>query len=289
MFGGTDSLHIMRGDPMQSGRLEVLSHVIGPVGPFAHCKTADESTVMLTRNGIYVMQGQCGSTPVPYSRNKIPDSLLAIDRTVHEVFLEYDTRFNGVHIYKSKISGTTGDEAWWLDWENGGFWPLGLAAAEQPKAILRFDPLDDSDVSGVLIGSTSGGVRRFDRTSTTSLASGYVRIGPIRISPTPFHNAQITELRIKFGSNTDATHATTGGVVKIYTDKDAESVAIAAAAGTAARKFEIKLGALNTNTICHPHVSGHAAIIEIALGSDGTKHISVEEIAMVVREEGFLR
>jgi hypothetical protein len=285
LLGGSDSVHIIRGDPMQGGRMAQLSDVVGPLGQSSWCKTADGSTVMLSRNGLYVMPDGCGAPFQRLSQSKIPDSLMGIDPATYTALLSYDARFGGVHIYTTETAGaSSGRQAWWLDWENGGFWPMELTTTEQPHSIIKFDPLDGADVSGVLLGGSGGGVRRLDRTTTGAVASGYLYIGPIKISPTPFHKGNIQKMRVTFGANTNDTT----GTVAVYCAESGEAAYTAAVAGTAARKFGLTVGNLQNNHVCHPRVGGHAAVIKIAL-TDATKYWSLEEIALTVKDEGLYR
>lgn len=285
LIGCSDSVFIIRGDPLQGGRMEQLSRVVGPLGPSAWCKTASGETVMLSRNGLYAMPAGCGADFQQISKQKLPDALMGINSSTYTALLAYDTRFDGLHIYVTETAGaSTGRQAWWMDWETGGFWPMELTATEQPLSLMRFDPLDGSDVSGVLLGGSGGGVRRFDRTVTGAVASGYLYFGPIKISPTPFHKGIIQKMRVTFSANTNDTT----GTVAVYCAESGEAAYTAAVAGTAARKFGLTIGNLQNNHVCHPRVGGHAAVIKIAL-ADVTKYLSVEEIVLSVRDEGLYR
>ncbi len=284
LMGATDSTHIIRGDPMQGGRLELLSSTVGPLGPLAWCKTGDNQTVMLTRNGLYVMPAGCGAAFQQISKQKLPDALMGTASTF-DALLAYDTRFDGLHIYLTEASGaSTGRQAWWMDWETGGYWPLSLTTTEQPSSIMRFDPLDGADTSGVLLGGSGGGVRRLDRTTASAVASGYLYIGPIRISPTPFHKGNIQKMRITYGANCDDIT----GTLAIYCAESGEAAYAAAVANSTHHRYSTTIGATQLNHVVHPRVGGHAAVIKIAL-TDIAKYISVEELVLTVKDEGLWR
>lgn len=283
LFGGTDSLHIIRGDPMQGGRMEVLSHTVGPLGQFALCKTGDDQTVFLTRNGVYYMPAGCGAAAQQLSKQKLPDALMGIDSSTYDAFLEYDTRFDGVHIFVTeRAAASTNRQAWWLDWETGGYWPLEFTTSEQAQSIMRFDPLDASDKSGVLIGGSA--VRRYDRTDASSIASGNVYIGPLRLSPTPHHKAIIQRMKVVFGDN----HDDTTGTIAIYCAESGEAAYNAAVADDVHHKFSITCGQMETVQTCFPRVGGHAAVIKLSLGS-GIKHSCLEQIVLTTMEAGRWR
>lgn len=283
LFGATDSMHVMRGDPLLGGRLETLSHVVGPLGAASWCKTGDDQTVILTRNGLYVMAAGCGTAPQQLSKQRLPDALMGIDRDTYDAFLAYDSRFDGVHIYVTEKAGaSTARQAWWMDWETGGFWPIELTTNEQPQSIMRFDPLDGSDVSGVLLGGNN--VRRFDRTDASSIASGYLYIGPIKLSPTPFHKGIIQRMSVVFGSN----HTDTTGTLALYCAESGEAAYNAAVNDTASRKYSIAAGDMANNLNCFPRVGGHAAVLKYTLGS-GTAFPCIEQITLAVKDEGLYR
>lgn len=283
LFGATDSLHIMRGDPMQGGRLEILSHTIGPLGQFALCKTADEQTVFHSRNGIYYMEAGCGAAPQKLSKQKLPDDLMGIDTTTYDSFLEYDSRFDFVHIYVTeRTAASTNRQAWWLDWENGGYWPMELTTAEQPQSIMRFDPLDATNTSGVLLGGSV--VRQLDRSSAASIDNGYLYLGPFKLSGTPFHKGIIQRMKVVLADN----HTDTDCEVAIYCAESGEAAYAAAVAGTADRKYSITTGQLDSVYTCFPRVGGHACVIKVTM-DDGTKHISFEQIVLAVAEAGLYR
>lgn len=280
LIGSTDSLHVVRGNPLDGGRLEILSHTIGPLSQSAWCKTDDEQTVMLTRNGLYVMAPGCGAPPVPLSRQRIPDSLIGIDTSTYEVHLGYDSRFHGLLI---AVTSSGGGEYWWMDWETGGFWPLAFTEQETPHSLLRFDPLDATDASGLLVGGV-GEIRRFDRTSTGAIASAYLYIGPFKLSRTPFGKGLVQKMRCTFSANTNDTT----GTIALYCAESGEAAYAAAVADTAHFKFSMTIANQNNNHIAYPRVGGHAGVIKITLGST-TTHIALEEIAMTIIDAGAMR
>lgn len=285
IFGATDSMHIMRGHPRQGGRLEVLSHVVGPLTNQAWCKTGDDHTVFLTRNGLYVMPPGCGAAPSQLSKQRIPDSLMGIDTSTYSAFLGYDARFDGILICITETAGaSSGRQAFWLDWEEGSYWPLEFSTTEQPLSMMRFDPLDGNNVSGLLLGGSGGGTRRFDRTDVGSIDSAYLYIGPIKLSPTPFHKGIIQRITAKFGSNTtDVT-----GVVSIYCANSGEAAYDAAVADTDDWKWSAVIEDFQNNHLLYPRVGGHAAVIKIAM-EDGAEYQSFEQMTLSVMDAGVAR
>lgn len=280
LIGATDSLHVVRGNPLDGGRIEILSHTIGPLSQSAWCKTDDEQTVMLTRNGLYVMAPGCGAPPVPLSRARIPDSLIGVDTSTYEAHIGYDSRFHGLMI---ALTSSGGGEYWWMDWETGAFWPLDFTSQEKPYSLLRFDPLDAADTSGLLFGG-AGDIRRFDRTNTGAITSAYFYIGPFKLSSSPFSKGIVQKMRCTFSANTTDTT----GTVALYCAESGEAAYAAAVADTAHRKFSMTISNQNDNHTSYPRVGGHAGVIKVTQGST-TAHTALEEIALTIAEAGVMR
>jgi hypothetical protein len=97
MWGHT-SLWLMRGDPAAGGQIVNLSKTIGCVDRKAWCHApanADGSgpqlAVFLSHDGVYVVPAGCEGDMAPQklSRLKMPEELLAIDRTTRTVTMAY--------------------------------------------------------------------------------------------------------------------------------------------------------------------------------------------------------
>lgn len=279
LIGGPSHTHVLRGDPMDGGQFAMLSDEWGPLGPQSWCKLGDGRTAILGRNGISFMPPGCGDALTPYSRRKIPDSLMGIDTATYEPFLAFDDAFNGLGIY---LTGAASRDAWWLDLDLGGFWPMQLTSNEQPRSTLRVDSLDGTDVSGTLLGGAGGTIARFDRSSAANtIASAKMVYGPIRISPTLFHKSKILALSIKFSANTTDTT----GVVKVYTGQSSEECYTAYVADDTARRAIYSVLECQNNQRLAPGLGGHAMMISIAM-ADSTKHVCIEEITVVVADAG---
>jgi hypothetical protein len=281
LVGCDSSTKVIRGDPMDGGRFATVSHNYGPLMSGSWCKTDDEQTAIWTKNGIYIMPPGCGDALQSFSRKRVPGSLLGIDPDVHDALLGFDGMFNGVHIYKS---GTEGSEQWWLDWEDGGFWPMEYTATEKPRHVLRVDPLDGDGISGTLVGGDGGGVRRFDSTADAVIINARLVLGPIRISPTVFHQGMILRVNVRFGRNiTDTT-----GLVLMYAAPDAESAYEAYVNNELDRRYDFTVTNAQQNWTFAPMIGGHALVIVIALG-DTDKFWALEQVELEVADYGAQR
>lgn len=183
LFGCTNSLWLLRGDPAYGGQIDNLSNTVGVLDAGAWCKTPENIVVFMTYDGLYMTFAGCDdkARPQSLSRERIPEELLNIDISTTQVLLEYDTFSRGVHIFLSPKSGSTAASHWYFDWENKGFWPITLPGAMQPSSI-RAARAVGSDQSTVYLGCLDGYVRNFDTDAAdddgTSFES-YLDLGPI--------------------------------------------------------------------------------------------------------------
>lgn len=268
IVGTYKSMWVFNGNPATNGTLSQFSHVVGPINSTAWCKDPNDNTYMLTRDGLYVMPAGCGTAPTLVSRDKIPESLLGLDGVNNKAYLEYDTRFQMVHIY---VQGTDPQYFHFFP-HTTSFWPV-TSPGSGILAIMRYDPLETSDVSGVLIGTTSSMVR-LDRTA--ALGGGtpaYATFAPISISNTPADKSKITDSVFTLGSETDDTT----GYFDIHTAEDAES----AAALPAGRKYRITIAKILSNRRLWPILAGHKVVLKYVQGST-SKKMSFEQCSLAV-------
>jgi hypothetical protein len=273
ILGTANSLRVWRGNPVDGGYLESIAHVTGPVNGTAWCKTADDWTYLLTRDGLYKMPPGCGTNPTKVSREIIPESLLAIDGVNNKAFLAYDVRFCGIHIY------VTGDspEYWYFDAVHGGFWPFSVPGASI-LAIGRHDPIETADESGVLVG-TSTGLKRLDRTAPLGgNLKAYAHTGPFRLESMLGRKSMVRRTVYKFGENTNDFKAT----IDFYGAENAEAVTSL----PTGRKHRVTYETLAANhNSTNPRIGGQAGLI--AINQVNTqKHISFEMATLFAGHTG---
>ena len=203
VFGCTDSLWIMRGDPALSGGPDNLSDTIGILDKNAWCQVTgprdkQEATVFLSNDGLYAIPSGCGATgPVSLSRDTLPEELLNIDVTTHTVSLEYDVRDRGVHIYVT--SNTAGSSThFWFDWETKSFNTVVVPNDYEPFALKRRRGRHASNYSKVYHGGRDGYVRRYQHDQEDDDGTpidSYVLFGPFLLSGDRFHDGKLMELQ----------------------------------------------------------------------------------------------
>jgi len=273
LVGTYNSWIVYRGNPRYGGTLEHISDTNGPVCATAWCRSADDYLYYMSRDGLYRMPPGCGVPPTSMSRERVPESLLGLDGVNDIVFLEYDVRFRGIHIY------VTGDnaQAWWFDLEGEGFWPI-TPPVGTVRAVNRFDMFETEDVSGVLVGVDSG-MKRLDRTASIEADNNaFIKLGPVNLESTTGQKSIIQEASVTFGDNTTDT---TGSVI-FYASDSAEG----ATALSATRKHAKTIGNLqNNHGRCHPRIGGNAALVHVTM-DDNSDHISIEGIDLYLKRTG---
>lgn len=199
VFGLTNSLWILRGDPADGGFFTRLSPSVGIIDANAWCYDPEGFLYFLSLDGLYVMPPGCGSTPSSVSREKLPEELLNIDVSTHRVSLAYDNRHRGIHAFISANTADDGTGHWWIDvkstvsQDRGGagsasFWPISLNTDHEPFAVWsrrNYVP-SSTGASSVIMGGRDGRLRVFDSDEiyddSHSFVSG-VDYGPFAIAP----------------------------------------------------------------------------------------------------------
>jgi len=184
IFGCSDELWILRGDPALGGSLDNFSRDHGIVSMGAWCYGPNNLILFLGQDGLFVVPADGSSPPENLSDRPLPLELKRVDPEQYEVLMSYDSFAEGVHLFL-----TGGDPRkrrhWWFDWSSRGFWPVSLADDHEPTAIMRHTSQSAFD-NGVLLGCRDGYTRMFrdecENDDDTAIDS-YVLYGPIALGP----------------------------------------------------------------------------------------------------------
>lgn len=187
IIGCASSMWIYRGDPGFQGSKDNLSHVFGIVDGNAWCHTPDNWVVFLSQDGLKAIPAGCGGegSIQDLSRVKLPEELLAVDRTTTSVAMGFDVRDRGVHVFLTPYSaGSTSATHWFLDWETKAFWKVVLGSADYEPYVLhsRVNYVPSSQAhSSLVLGCRDGYIRRFQNNVTTddgTAFNSYLLMGP---------------------------------------------------------------------------------------------------------------
>jgi hypothetical protein len=178
IFGMTDSIAMLAGDPGLGGTFVTLSQTIGVTDMDAWCITPSNEVVFLSRYGVYVITP--GVSPQPLSQTVIPRELQNIDPASYFVSMEFDTRDYGVHLFLNPLLGGNAQH-WFIDWTNKAFFPQEYPTTQLPSSIYAYDSLSTSG-SKVLLGGQDGYIRRHadgQITDDGTAVSSSVTLGPM--------------------------------------------------------------------------------------------------------------
>ena len=204
IFGCTNSIWIMRGDPAAGGRIDRISPQIGILTADSWCYTPSEYLYFLSHDGIYVMPPGCGAMPQSVSRERLPKELVNIDPSLYEVSMSYDVKKRGIHLQVTLKSAATTTH-WWIDnlvtktgdTTNAQFFPVTYGSTSLDAFVSHSRRNYTSSESWVIFGCRDGYLRRYsdsaisdDGTSFTS----YVVYGPIRAGSTDFVSGYVQDV-----------------------------------------------------------------------------------------------
>jgi len=198
LFGGTNSLFALRGDPAFGGQFDAISEDIGIVSGAAWCRIPEGLIVFLSRDGVYVLPPGATSPPEPVSRDPLPDDLRGISATDH-ISMGYSIDEAGIHISRTPATGL--GEHWFFDWRTKTFWKDFLPAEAQPACYAQY-AADLSAQRELLLGCRGGHVLKFDEDtgtdqngagSTESICS-YVILGPVLLAGSDYYRSVIQEI-----------------------------------------------------------------------------------------------
>lgn len=189
LVGCKKELWVAEGDATYGGGQKRISSAIGVLDKNAYCYTPSGWLFFMSPDGLYAMQPGCGNTPIPVSRNKIPEGLIGIDTSTFSVQMAYDLRDQGMHLF---VTPTTGSDAGTQHYfvttdteESGGpqakFFPQSYPFTMEPTAIhVRRDATGAN--STVILGCRDGYTRNHVDSQTTddgTTITSTVMIGPM--------------------------------------------------------------------------------------------------------------
>lgn len=277
LVGCSTSLWILRSDPRAGGEAHNLSQNVGVVDRGAWCHTPDGMFVFLSADGLYAVNAGCSASeyPTSLSRERMPEELLAVDRSSVTVGMAYDLRGRGIHINLTPNSaGSSSATHWWFDWETKSFWKVLYASTDfEPFAIhARKNFVAASNTTTVALGCRDGYVRRFSyavETDDGTAFDSYIWLGPIG-DPTLYFDSQLDELSGTLGADSGEVQWT------LYTGDSPE-------AAYAAQAHENGLWVAGRNPAVHPRARGQAIYIKLANDDSGNAWEYESGLAVISR------
>lgn len=167
IFGCTNSLWIMVGDPTYGGSLKLLDNTVGVLSATSWCDIPG-GVMVLGHNGLHVIKG---GAVVPISKTVLPRELIGINPTLYTISMCYDPVDRGVHVVATKTDTATHEAAiaYWIDLDNGAFWPESFNytdGTDITPTLAMLQLMDDGDAR-VLLARKDGTVGYFSDDAAT--------------------------------------------------------------------------------------------------------------------------
>jgi hypothetical protein len=210
LFGCTNSIWRLNGDPAAGGQLVEVSLAIGMFGANSWCWDSRDNLFFLGTDGLYVLSAEMGAKPENISKEKLPKfpHNWNLDPTLHRVVMGYDPERHGILICKTTLADGT-NENYWYDLQTGGFFPETYPDECAVYSMVNYSAQTPA-YRGLIIGGKDGYLRVFDEDTkndagATSVAiESHVVLGPNLLSQHPEAYAKLTSLSIVSAKNTDS-------------------------------------------------------------------------------------
>lgn len=157
IFFGDHTIWMMRGDPADGGRVDLISDVVGGAWGICWCKD-DVGNVYFFSNkcGIFTMVP--GQPPVRISQ-AIEQLLTSIDTGANAIRLVYDARFQGIHVYVTPLASPQPAQHFFYEVRTGGWFTESFADKNMNPLCCAVLDGNNPDDRVVVIGSWDGYVR----------------------------------------------------------------------------------------------------------------------------------
>lgn len=266
IIGSPRSMYAVVGNPRVGGTRRI-SHSIGPLMQNAWCKGIDtngnNSTYMMTYDGLYMIPAGDFTQVIKLSRNKIPDELIGINPGASDkVAIGYDSRWPGLFITVDYNSGS--DVNYFYHIPTDSYWPLSLPITTH--LYPTFPSLQTAQRSAILPIGSGGSVRQFDNAENPGGSNeefdSYVLLGPIMLGPAGTEGMLI-EITVALAKDSENLNW------EIYGGDTVEEAYQKAVANTSpdftgtAWSYSSTSPARYLNYMQHPRVSGKAFFVRI--------------------------
>ena len=230
VFGCTNSIWYLAGDPASGGSLNDLDLTTGIFGSKSYCFDNKGNLYFWGHNGIYrtTIPGQ----PECISEQSLPRLVKneTVNPETYRITMGYDQKRQTVLICITKISdGTNSNYAYNL--ATKGFFPESYPDECGPYSLFHYKS-NDSTYTDLLIGSKDGYIRHFDDSAKDddAGASGdiaidsHVSFGPFQIASDSKFEGKLTGLIPVTAGGQSGGNDSDDITCKIFTEKSAEGV-----------------------------------------------------------------
>lgn len=235
IFGCTNSIHLLTGDPAFSGQIDEIDESTGIFSPWSWCKDGQSNLYFWGANGIYKMEGG-RSKPINISEGFLPKLVddWAVDPSTHRIVFSYDPINNGIIISKTTLADGT-NLNYFFDLKTEGFYPETYPEECAVFSNFFYDS-DSTTTKGLILGCNDGYLRRFDYTAkdddignTNEAISSYVTLEMILMNGKDDSEGKLTSLTIELGGGLATTKLTHAALTTAHAKGDTLTQATSAA------------------------------------------------------------
>ena len=238
IFGCSNSVWVMWGDPMAGGSIREVSLTTGIFGANSFCWDNNNNFYFWGNNGLY--KTQIPGAPQCISQFKLPRLAKeeAAGPLTHRITLTYDADRHGILVAITVLASGVNSNYWYdlnaLD-ENeiGGFFPETYPSDCGVFSGIYYDS-NTPGLKGLVLGQADGYIRTFDDAvkndvvgQTSNAINSYVNLGPLAMSRIARREGVLSgvDLTVAGGGSSEATQANSDDVdFKVYTAKTSEQV-----------------------------------------------------------------
>lgn len=264
LIGSIRSIYAVLGNPRVSGTRRV-SDTIGPLNNNCWCKgidaNGDNSTYLLSYDGLYMIPAGDYTKLVKLSKNKLPVEMTGVNPASGDVAcIGFDNMWSGLYITINPNSGS--DVNYFYHIPTDSYWPLTLPIT--PQVYATFPAVQTAVRSSILPISTGGSVRQFDNAElqggSNELIDSYLLLGPIRLGNSD-REGMLTALTAALATGSEAVNW------EVYcgdTAEEAYTAAIAASSPNFTGTAWTYSSSRHLNYWQHPRVRGAYMYLRIA-------------------------
>ena len=206
-FGCTDSIWVLRGDPMDDGRIDAVSRTVGILNRAGWCQGPYGEVYFLSSEGLCVMAPGANAIRNPYSsevltslsEQYLPRELRNVSPDKYEIILGWDAAHQGVHIFLAPTVITGGTDElghWFWDARLQSFWPDTHIFNYSPMAVLDYKT-NEMAYRRLIVGGVDGYLRYYDPMMSTddgTAFTSYVVLSPVRPSGNDYEAGVLGEI-----------------------------------------------------------------------------------------------
>jgi hypothetical protein len=160
LFGGDHTIWIMRGDPMDGGRVDLVSDIIGMAWGEAWTKDPN-GTIWFVSNRCDVYTIVPGQQP-KFVSNPVRKLMSQVNTGTHGIRLLWDDRLANLHVFVTKLTESDAATHFVFESRTGAWWVDEYAEDDfNPLCCVNLDGNEPGDRVS-LIGSWDGYVRALD-------------------------------------------------------------------------------------------------------------------------------